>query len=79
MNDWTEQDDSKLRDYMRKVGFGVTALEFLQYSEIAGFEGPYVHVLRGQYLRTGTCCWDTVGQDARELNKYWKYRHCNDM
>ena len=50
---------------------GWTALQFLQWAEKHHIEGPYIHELRGQYLRTGTCDWDKVAEYSNELEPYW--------
>ena len=63
--------------WCKDQGIGWDALDFLQWAESAGLNGPYVCGLRSQYLKTGNVDW--VIKDAHQVNDHWVARNCSDI
>ena len=72
-----------MKDYaqwLQDEGYGMTALQFYQFLEKNGFDGPAVHLWRAQFLRTGTCTFDAVDlSELHALNDAWHARYCDGL
>ena len=54
------------------VQIGMTAFELYQFLERSGFTGPMVCTLREQFLKTGTCTFESINMnDLNTLLESW--------
>lgn len=75
-----ENFSTPLSKWIHDKGYGMTALELYQYLEKSGINGPAVHILRSQFLRTGTCSFDDVDFDELyRMNDAWDRRFSDGL